>query len=198
MNVKIELLTDAIFGSGASIPGGEDISVLSDEQGFPYLRGSTLKGLIRQAMQNYLVWTKEETDKKMNDLLGAEGHSMSVDNQRKITVSDFILPEEIRSLVWRELDTRATKETVLDIYCFMRTFTAIEEGMVKDGSLRTCRCITKGLVFYGTIECMEADEAFILDVLSCLKWIGSMSTRGFGKVKISKVGGGIGHAIYKL
>lgn len=194
MNVKIELLTDAIFGSGASIPGGEDISVLSDEQGFPYLRGSTLKGLIRRAMQNYLVWTQKDMDRTTNDmdkmiddLLGAIGDDKSVNNQRKIAVSDFILPEKVRSLVCEELGTRLSKESILDIYCFIRTFTAITDGKVKEGSLRNCRCITKGLIFYGTIECMEEDEAFILEVLSCLKWIGSMSTRGFGKVKISKV-----------
>ena len=37
MRVKIELLSDAIFGSGKSVPGGEDVSVLHDEYGFKIL-----------------------------------------------------------------------------------------------------------------------------------------------------------------
>ena len=30
MKIKMELLSDAIFGNGMSVPGGEDISVLRD------------------------------------------------------------------------------------------------------------------------------------------------------------------------
>lgn len=39
MKIRMELLSDAIFGNGMSIPGGEDISVLKDAQGFPYFKG---------------------------------------------------------------------------------------------------------------------------------------------------------------
>ena len=38
MQVRIELLEDAFWGSGESIPGAEDSSILMDEHGFPYLR----------------------------------------------------------------------------------------------------------------------------------------------------------------
>lgn len=34
--VTAELLSDAIFGSGFSIPGGEDIAVCRDEKGYPF------------------------------------------------------------------------------------------------------------------------------------------------------------------
>ena len=43
MKIKMELLSDAIFGNGMSVPGGEDISVLRDMYGFPYYKGSTFK-----------------------------------------------------------------------------------------------------------------------------------------------------------
>ena len=48
MKIRMELLSDAIFGNGMSIPGGEDISVLKDAQGFPYFKGSTFKGVFRE------------------------------------------------------------------------------------------------------------------------------------------------------
>lgn len=189
MNIKIELLTDAIFGSGVSIPGGEDISILSDECGFPYLRGSTMKGMIREAMVNYLMWTNTQTKESIDELLGKSGIDTKPESIRKIAVSDFIIPEQVRTLVWEDMKEKAAREAILDLYSFMRTFTKIEEDTAKDGSLRTCRCITKGLMFYGTIECKKEDEKFLLNVLSCVKWIGSLSTRGFGKVKITEVGG---------
>ena len=50
MKIKMELISDAIFGNGASIPGGEDIAVLSDEYGFPYYKGGTFKGVFREEL----------------------------------------------------------------------------------------------------------------------------------------------------
>lgn len=44
LQVRLELLSDTIFGSGHSIPGGEDIAVCQDENGYPYLKGTTLQG----------------------------------------------------------------------------------------------------------------------------------------------------------
>ena len=35
LRVTVELLADAIPGSGFSIPGGEDIAVCQDSQGYP-------------------------------------------------------------------------------------------------------------------------------------------------------------------
>lgn len=43
LQVRLELLSDTIFGSGHSIPGGEDIAVCQDENGYPYLKGTTFK-----------------------------------------------------------------------------------------------------------------------------------------------------------
>ena len=48
VKIKMTLLSDTIFGNGVSIPGGEDISVLTDENGFPYYKGSSLKGVFRE------------------------------------------------------------------------------------------------------------------------------------------------------
>ena len=57
MKIKMELLSDTIFGNGMSIPGGEDISVLSDENGFPYYKGGTFKGIFREELERFLDWT---------------------------------------------------------------------------------------------------------------------------------------------
>jgi len=41
--LKIELLTDAVFGSGNSVPGFVDADVLHDEYGFLYINGKNFK-----------------------------------------------------------------------------------------------------------------------------------------------------------
>ena len=43
LTVTMELLSDAIFGSGYSIPGGEDVAVCQDEAGYPSLKGSATR-----------------------------------------------------------------------------------------------------------------------------------------------------------
>lgn len=49
--VRVRLLSDTIFGAGFSVPGGEDIAVCEDSKGYPYLKGSTLKGLYGKALK---------------------------------------------------------------------------------------------------------------------------------------------------
>ena len=62
IQVTMELLSDAIFGSGYSVPGGEDVAVCRDERGYPYFKGSTLKGLLRESLENLAAWTGQGTE----------------------------------------------------------------------------------------------------------------------------------------
>lgn len=177
MIVKIKLLQDTIFGSGMSVPGGEDSSVNYDKDGYPYLKGSTFRGVFREEFENYLYWTGKDSAEKQSiiaDIFGNGGYEL--ENRRKIYISDFMIPKEIREEI--------KEEYILDALTNLRVFTSLENGVAKSGSLRTIRCINKGLAFYGEIECEEEDRDLIKEVLSYVKWLGSMRTRGFGKVKV--------------
>ncbi len=50
--IAMELCSDTIFASGFSIPGGEDVAACQDRYGFPYMKSSTVKGLLRESLQN--------------------------------------------------------------------------------------------------------------------------------------------------
>lgn len=194
MKVRIELLSDAIFGSGRSVPGAEDLSVLHDPYGFPYLSGTNLKGNLREMAENLACW------KKMNPtvigaLFGeADSVGMRGEQDTQITVSDFMLPVEIRKAVLEEYGIATTdemqesSEKILALFSELRTFTSLEDGTAKEGSLRTARCLQKGLAFYGTVCCAEDQEEFVKEALEDIKWLGSMRTRGFGMVKIEVIG----------
>jgi len=185
----MQLLSDVIFGSGESIPGGEDISILSDENGFPYYKGGTFKGIFREEMGNYFAWTMpEEKDiqAEMGRLLGTGGDD-NLRNTDKLVFSDFTLSDYVRQQILSEIGLEE-KSNVLDALSHVRTFTAISaDGTVKEGSLRQCRCINRGLNFYSEIKCSQKDEQTVEDVLSMIKWVGTMRSRGFGKVKLTVV-----------
>ena len=189
MKIKMQLLSDAIFGSGVSVPGGEDISVLCDRDGFPYYKGGTFKGMFREELYRYLEWTMEEEAEReatVARLLGKGGDS-SLADAGKLTFSDFTLSGVVKEKVLEEVGTaEGHAEVITELLTHTRTLTAMEEdGIVQEGSLRTLRCVNRGLYFYSEILCAKEEEALVKEVFSLMKWIGSMRNRGFGKVKIT-------------
>lgn len=44
--------------------------------------------------------------------------------------------------------------------------------------------MNKGLNFYSEVRCSQKDEKLVEDVLSTIRWVGTMRSRGFGKVKL--------------
>lgn len=181
--IEMTLLADAVFGNGLSIPGGEDIATQMDDQGFPYLKGNTLKGMFREELINLLGWTgkdEKETDETVCMLMG-EGGSEQLDETRKVRFSDLVINPELRKTVEEETDDLAEH---IAMFTYTRDFTSLEDGMAKEGSLRQCRTVKSGLHFYGTCYCAKEDAELVKEVLSLIKWVGTMRNRGFGKVSI--------------
>lgn len=70
--------------------------------------------------------------------------------------------------------------------CFdLRTFTALENGTAKQGTLRTAACARAGLTFSGQLECEESDVPLLCDALAGIKWAGTHRSRGFGRVRFT-------------
>lgn len=182
--MEMTLQSDAVFGNGLSMPGGEDIATQMDDQGFPYLKGNTLKGMFREELINLLAWTetgKEEIDRIVGTLMG-EGGSEQLDESRKVRFSDLTLHPELRKAV--EEETAELSEHIA-MFTYTRDFTSLEDGIAKEGSLRQCRCVKSGLHFYGICICDGQDAELVKEVLALIKWVGTMRNRGFGKVSIS-------------
>ena len=188
MKVKMELKSDTVFGNGSSIPGGEDISILCDDYGFPYYKGGTFKGVFREELFRYLIWTgveEKQAEVQVNQLLGKSGDDNLADNG-KLVFSDFSLSNTVKAYVLNEIG-KENSQAVLDAFTNLRAFTSITEGMASDGSLRMARCVNKGVCFYSEIQCDEKDKPLVEDVLKMVKWVGTMRNRGFGKVQITVV-----------
>ena len=200
LKIKMQLLSDVIFGSGVSVPGGEDISVLCDKNGFPYYKGGTFKGIFREELERLLEWKAEEKSKEklQNNraenaekivirLLGKSGDS-NIFSDGKLIFSDFTLSDYVKNMVLEEFENQEEYVgQITNLFTNTRVLTSMEEnGIVKKGSLRMLRCVNKGLYFYSEILCdTKEEENIVREVLPMIKWIGSMRNRGFGKVKIT-------------
>jgi Uncharacterized protein predicted to be involved in DNA repair (RAMP superfamily) len=179
----MQLESDTIFGNGMSMPGGEDIGIQTDLQGFPFLKGSTLKGIFREELINLLSWMKmpeEEAIDMVRNLMGESGADDT--SSRKLVFSDLTMHPDVIERIERE--EGITSQEIIEMLTYLRTFTELEDGIAKGESLRTARCIKKGLNFYGTCTCAKDDVEIVQEVLRLIKWAGSMRSRGFGKVRV--------------
>lgn len=168
LTLEMRLLSDTIFSSGYSVPGGADISLRTNAAGWPVLVGATLKGLLRESMTNWLCWTggSEET---LNALLGSESREAA--GQRRLVVGDLTIQSP-----------PADPEQCIST----RAFTALaEDGLVADGSLRLAVCLNGGLCFGGVLLCEEQDTELVTAALQNITAVGLMRNRGFGSVKFT-------------
>lgn len=182
LSIHIHLLSDAVFGNGMSMPGGEDICILTDDKGFPYMKGSTWKGIFREELINYLDWTgcdPDNIDLRVRKLLGESGSDKQ--ETGKVSFSDLTLDGRVIAAV---CDEGATKQEIIEMFSYVRNYTRLENGLAKQGSLRSGRCIKRDLDFYAVCSCAEEDAELVRNVLKTVKWIGSMRNRGFGKVSV--------------
>lgn len=187
MKLKMELLSDTIFGNGVSVPGGEDISILTDKNGFPYYKGSTFKGVFREELENYLTFIgSRQKEIVLEHWLGIGGSDV---DDGKLVFGDFTLSDYVKEAVLKEIGV-GNNELITSVFSNLRTFTSINDnGIAQEGTLRIARCVNKGFIFYSDIWVRdEVDALLVAEVISMIKWIGTMRNKGFGKVKISVVG----------
>lgn len=170
LHLRMELLSDAIFSSGDSIPGGEDIALRLSPDGWPILPGSTLKGLLLESTEQLLHWTGASSPRQTIRELFGEGNWHGTATDRRVIPGD-LMPD-------------ISSGTADDLFT-LRAFTQVEDGMAKSGSLRMAACLKSGLVFSGPLLCEEADAALLRDALRGIKWAGMMRSRGFGRVRFS-------------
>lgn len=168
-NIRMELLSDTIFSSGNSIPGGADITLRKDSQGRIYVPGSTIKGLLREAMGNYMVWTNSGTNEDLNALLGHPGIHPA-DSDRRLIFGD-LRPEN--------------PELAEEDCAYLRTFTKLKNGVAEHKTLHSALCIQRGLILTGKLICAEADAPLVKNSLLLIQSVGLKRNRGFGQVRIT-------------
>ena len=168
--IRMELLSDTLFGSGLSLSGGADLSAKRDGSGFPYVSGATFKGLLRESMEDLLCWSG--ADHTLADiLLGQAGYAGLESPRRvKLTALTLVNPPADPAACYQE-----------------RTFTALEQGVVKSASLRSASCVARGQVFEGLLSCQEADSELLIQAVENIRYVGTHRSRGLGHVRCSAV-----------
>lgn len=189
--IKIETLSESIFGNGQSATNFIDLDILHDEYGIPYFKGKTFKGKLREEVEEIVKIIKENTKKDLSnyvdDIFGKQGEGF--ESLTNFKLSNYTIKQDIKEyLIYGEEKNMFTKQDVLDALTEVRSFTSMDEkGITKKGSLRQARVIKKGLKFYVDIHCirdMKPMEKYIIAAgVSSLRHLGAMESRGKGYVK---------------
>jgi len=195
--IKINLLTDAVFGSGNSVPGFVDVDILYDAYGFPYINGKTLKGKLAEMatvfvnMINSIPELKEHGEyyqRKKETLFGVANKYY----HNKLKFSDCEISKNVREYFIAHMESsNISPNEILEALTHMETITSIDydKGAAKKNSLRSYRIVNRGIALYSVILSpakLDDDEKIILSsACSLLRHIGSYETKGKGHVEVS-------------
>lgn len=169
-------------GSGLSAGADVDELVIKDKNGMPFVPGKTIKGLMREAAENYIMYTGNE---RLKSLIDRAFGSQATDNEGGIKgcmyFSNAILDK-------KEYEAIIRSKTQKYMYNKVTTTAIGDDGIAKDFSLRsmevTVPCTLYGCIFNVPSELRET----ISSSLGLIKRIGQKRNRGLGRCDIKEGG----------
>jgi hypothetical protein len=202
--LKIKLLSDTTFGRGDGVAGLINQEVEHDVNGFPYLRGRTLKGLLSEECDNLITVLSAPPPSRWQEaaehLFGIPGSILGTIS--KMHVGDACLPENLRKQVelqlnqeryrektYRNYMKKLTESDVLSSLTTIRRQTAIdpEYGAPVESSLRASRVVLRDLCFTAPLLFEQKSTTDMLALLAvstlALRRVGSGRNRGWGHVQ---------------
>ena len=192
--LRLELTSAATFGRGDGVAGLIDNEVEHDDDGFPFLRGRTLKGLLREATEDLIFALGQQGEDKWREvkeaLFGTEGSGLK--GHGILHVGDAQLPKNLRRLILQARKTSNNKQfhrdEVLEALTGIRRQTAMNEyGAPRTGSLRSLRVILRGTVFESVLSFEKEPDEDQLTLLACatlaLRVAGTGRNRGRGRLR---------------
>lgn len=163
-------------GSGTSAGADVDELVIKDKHGMPFIPGKTLKGLVREAAENYMSFSGASDEALIEKAFGKEGHMMGC-----MHFSNAILEEnEYKAIVANGVQEQLYEKI---------TTTAIgEDGIALDHSLRSMETVVPCTLYATVSDVPEELETLLVHALGMIKRMGQKRNRGLGRCDIRKGG----------
>ena len=191
--LRLELLSDTLFGRGDGVAGLVDAEVQHDDHGLPYLGGRALKGLLGSECDDLVfaldkMGQGERWHPVADRLFGQSGATFQ--GQAILRIGPARLPEDLRAAIAWDIDNgRLTRSDVLESLTTLRRQTAMDPitGAPRKETLRTIRLILRGTVFYAQLTFLQDpsddDLALLAATVKALRGGGTGRNRGHGRIK---------------
>lgn len=184
-SLSLTTLTNVLISSGKSATL-IDTDIEFHKTGFPFIRARTLKGLLKESMQEVCEIEnlgKQKTDEILKALFGEGGTDK---NTAMLCFDNLYLPN------WATLKKEVqhagiASSQILKEYTTTIQQTAIDQNEIaKDTSLRNYRVLKPNLIFEGVLETTGMQYAAFLDkAILNLRYAGTRRNRGFGRIRLS-------------
>lgn len=183
INITIRFFSQWHCGSGTSAGADVDELVVKDKNGMPYIPGKTLKGLIREATEDYVSFSSQS--EALGTLLAETfGKELGETPEQTAGCAHF------GNAVLEGTEYEAIVENHAQQYMYDKiTTTAIDDdGIVKDHSLRSMEVVLP-CTLYASITGVPEDLADILsESFGMIKRMGQKRNRGLGRCEIKEGG----------
>lgn len=176
---KVEFFTDWNCSNGLTGNADIDIAALRDSDGFPYVPGKTIKGLLRDAANILNV----SPDKK-KEIFGSEKQKSANHIDENTQGKAFFSNAELKGIRDVLKDDEGKKESLFREIAS----TAIDKktGVAQDQSLRKVEVVVP-VTLFGEIECEDEHRETLLECMKFIKRLGMGRNRGLGRCEISEV-----------
>lgn len=181
MKYKIEFHTDWHCGSGLAAGADVDALVVKDENGLPFIPGKTIKGLVREAMEDLMSFAKIDSVDEKSSYIKAFG--FFDDNEKKERGSVFFKNAELSK---EERDAIVANKASRFMYRSISSTAIGNDGTAVDHSLRKMEVVVP-CVLHGEIIGIEDNDLAeeIVKSLKYIKRLGQNRNRGLGRCTIT-------------
>ena len=199
--LRLTFDSDWHVGSGAGIPGSVDRQVLRDEEGFPYVPGKTLTGILRDAAE-WIADTRdaaEEGDRWKRALIGLFGEQPETHggtsgesaSGASIGIGSAVLSPDLRGYILgaREASGIDLRETLFTVRPGVKidpeTGRALDDHLFSTERVRGCVLCAPVKYLKGALS--EDEEKLWGDAVRAVRRLGGKRRRGGGRCRLGRV-----------
>ncbi len=184
INYTITFYSPWHCGSGLSAGADVDALVVKDENGMPFVPGKTLKGLIREAIENYISMssdTEEDIVKTVEKTFGR-----ICDNTNESTMGSAHFSNAVLCL--REYNAIVGNNLQKYLYSKLTTTAIDDKGIAKDHSLRSEEVVVPCTLYADITGVPENIHEILTKSFGLIKRLGQKRNRGLGRCDIKEGG----------
>ena len=175
---KIEFHTDWHCGSGLAAGADVDALVVKDKEGMPFIPGKTIKGLVREAVEDIRGFRRMTEDEAFLEAFGYFD-----DKEDKCKGCMFFTNAELPK---NEYDAIVSNKAARFMYRTIASTAINDEGIAVEHSLRKMQVVVP-CTLHGEIKGIPDEMvAEIEQALSFIKRLGQNRNRGLGRCTITK------------
>lgn len=163
-------------GSGTSAGADVDELVIKDKHGMPFIPGKTLKGLVREAVENYVTFSGASEEAAIEKAFGKEGKTMGCMHFTNAVLSETEYKAIVACNAQEQLYEKITTTAIDD------------DGIARDHSLRSMETVVPCTLYASVHDVPEELEDILEQSLGLIKRMGQKRNRGLGRCDVKKGG----------